>query len=98
MWAWDESAIVQQYRQVLDGDHFIVTYEPELEMSTEGGKVSVKTLVIGLLGTQYASSLHTVDGFGRVAGHAKYSGELCIQMLDMVKSLPNTSLERTRER
>jgi hypothetical protein len=98
MWAWDESAIEKQYRQALEGDHFIVTYTPELEMSTGGGKVSVKMLVIGLLGTQYASSLHTVDGSGRIVGHAKYSGDLCIQMLNLVKSLPNTSLERTRDR
>jgi hypothetical protein len=97
IWAWDESAIQKEYLHAIAGDHLVVTYTRPLEVSTEGGKVSVKKLVIGLLGTQFASSVHTVDDFGRIVGHAKYSGELCIQMLDLVKALHNKSLERTRE-
>jgi hypothetical protein len=42
---------------------------------------------VGLLGPQYASSVHTVDSSGRVVGHAKYSGVGCIQLLELVKSL-----------
>jgi hypothetical protein len=98
MWAWDESGIQKEYSRAIAGDHFVVTYIRSVEVGTDGGKVSVKRLVIGLLGTQFASSVHTVDDSGRIVGHAKYSGELCIQFLDFVEALPNKSPERTRDK
>ena len=97
-WAWDENAIRKEYSQALSGDHLEVTYSPAVDVNTEGGTITVSKLVIGLVREQYANSVHTVDGSGHVVGHAKYRGELCIQMLNLVKALPNTSLERSRDR
>jgi hypothetical protein len=90
-WAWDEEAIQHEYRSAISGDHLTVTYSPAAEINTVGGTLAVKELVVGLLGLQYASSVHTVDSSGRIVGHAKYSGVLCIQLLELVRSLPNNS-------
>ena len=98
LWQWDDAAIQKEYQLALAGDRLIVTYTPAEEVITEGGALSVKQLIVGLNGSQYASSVHTTDITGHVVGHAKYSGVLCIQLLDLVKSLPNKSLGRTHER
>ena len=67
---------------------------------TIGGEVTVRELVIGLNGSQYASSVHTVDGQGRVVGHAKYLGQLCIEIQELVNAVaskpPNKTMEPTR--
>ena len=72
-------------------DTVAITYATPRMMKTIGGDLMVKEIVIGLNGSQYASSLHTVDDEGRVVGHAMYSGELCVKLLQLVESMDTTS-------
>jgi hypothetical protein len=44
----------------------------------------VAEIVIGLNRNDYASSLFTVDESGAVVGHAKYSGERCVEIMKAV--------------
>ena len=59
-----------------------------------------RDLMIGLNGSQYASSVHTIDSQGKLIGHAKYLGQLCIEMQDLAHTVasrsPNKTMEPTR--
>ena len=87
LWKWDLAEILGGYRRAVDGRYLVVTYAEPRMFKTVGGELRVKEILIGLNGSQYASSLHTVDDEGRVVGHAKYSGELCIKMQQLVESM-----------
>jgi hypothetical protein len=87
LWNWDLADILAGYRRAVDGRYLVITYATPRMMTTIGGDLMVKEIVIGLNGSQYASSLHTVDDEGRVVGHAMYSGELCVKLLQLVESM-----------
>lgn len=87
LWNWDLAEILSGYRRAVDGRYLVVTYATPRKINTIGGELIVKEILIGLNGSQYASSLHTVDDEGRVVGHAMYAGELCIKMLQMVEGM-----------
>lgn len=91
----DESTTNLQYADAVSGSHMLVTFVSPETIETVGGKIVVKEIVIGLNGPHYANSLHTIDDKGRVVGHGKFSGVSCVELLEMVKALPNNRLERT---
>jgi hypothetical protein len=95
LWNWDLAEILGTYRRAVDGRYLVVTYATPRSIKTVGGELVVKEILIGLNGSQYASSLHTVDDEGRIVGHAKYSGELCIEMLQLVRSFMVGTVETT---
>jgi hypothetical protein len=96
LWEWDEAKTNLQYAQAVSGRHMLVTFSSPETIETVGGQVIVKEIVVGLNGPQYADSLHTIDEKGHLVGHGKYSGMFCIELLDMVKALPNKTMEPTR--
>lgn len=83
-WSWDLADVLSDYRRAVDGRYLLISFGSPRIIKTVGGDVMVKEILIGLNGSQYASSLHTVDDEGRIVGHSKYSGELCIQMYQLV--------------
>jgi hypothetical protein len=99
-WDWDEAKINLEYGRAVSGRHVLVTFSKPEIIKTIGGDITVRELVIGLNGSQYASSVHTVDIQGRVIGHAKYLGQLCIEIQELAdsvaSSLPNKTMEPTR--
>ncbi len=86
-WEWDVSEILEGYRETLSGGHFLVSFKEPQKIQTVGGEVGIREIVIGLNGREYASSLYTIDDEGRVVGHAKYSGPLCVEFLTLVKEI-----------
>lgn len=77
----------------------VVFGKPET-IKTIGGDITVRELIIGLNGSEYASSVHTVDGQGKLIGHAKYQGQLCVEIQELAKAAasesPNEMTEPTR--
>jgi hypothetical protein len=98
LWAWDTSKVLAEYSDAVARDRLIITFTEPERISTVGGTIDVREIVIGLNRPDYASSLHTVDDQGQVVGHGKYRGFLCIEFLDLVKSiaLPNKTMEPTQ--
>ena len=92
-WEWDEAKSNLEYGAAVSGRHLLVTFASPTVIETTGGKVMVKEIIIGLNTARYASSLHTVNDKGRVVAHAKYLGTLCIELVDMVKALPEQTTE-----
>ena len=100
-WDWSISKIHAEYRQTVSGKYLLVSFKTSRKIVTVEGEVSVREIVIGLnrpdsiaiVGgvsyADYASSLFTIDDEGRVVGHAKYSGPLCIELLKVVKKIAN---------
>lgn len=86
-WNWDSAKILEEHRQVMTGRNLVVTFRQPQKVATMGGEVSVRQIVIGLDRPDYANSLHTIDEEGRVVGHGKYSGQLCIEFLKLVKTV-----------
>ena len=89
LWDWSISKLHEQYRQTVSGKYLIVSFKVPRKFATVGGEVSVREIVIGMNRPDYASALFTIDGEGRVVGHAKYSGPKCIELLNAVKQIAN---------
>jgi hypothetical protein len=99
-WEWDEAKINLEYGRAVSSRHVLVTFGKSQALKTIGGDITVRELVIGLNGSQYASSVHTVDNKGKVIGHAKYLGQLCVEIQEMANAIalqsPNKTMEATR--
>ena len=99
-WEWDEAKINLEYGRAVSGRHVLVTFSKPETIKTLGGKITVRELVIGLNGSQYASSVHTIASNGKVVGHAKYLGQLCIEIQELANAaaskLPSKTMEPTR--
>lgn len=89
-WEWNVSVLLDEFRQAVSGNYLLITFSDPQQVKTVGGEISVKEILVGLNGQQYASSLHTIDDEERVVGHAKYSGHLCIELLNLVEKLVTT--------
>ncbi len=97
--AGDISKFHEQYRETVAGKYLLISLKAPRKISTIGGEVIVKEIVIGLnrpdciaiVGavsyTEYASSLFTIDDEGRVVVHRKYSGPMCIELMKLVKTI-----------
>ena len=72
------------YRKTLAGRYLVVTFETPRPIDTVGGAVVTREIVVGLNRPDYADALFTIDGEGRVVLHGKYSGGLCIELLNEV--------------
>jgi hypothetical protein len=99
-WEWDEAKINLEYGRAVSGRHVLVTFGKSETIKTIGGDITVRELVVGLNGSQYASSVHTIDSQGKVIGHAKYLGQLCIEIQELANTVasksPNKTMEPTR--
>jgi hypothetical protein len=87
LWDWNMDEILEGYRKTVSGRYFLVSFKEPRKIKTIGGEVSVREIVIGLNGREYASSLYTIDDEGRIVGHAKHSGLLCVEFLTLVKKI-----------
>jgi hypothetical protein len=86
-WEWDLAKIQASYRKAVAGNYLLVTFEEAQTIKTVRGDVSVREIVIALNRSDYADSLLTVDNENRVVGHSKYSGPLCVKLLEVVKGV-----------
>jgi hypothetical protein len=86
-WFGKPSDTLEGYRATMSGKYLLVTFNEPREISTHGGVVSVREIVIGLSRNDYASSLYTIDDELRIVGHEKYSGHLCVELMNTVKQL-----------
>ena len=84
---WDILRLHNEYRQTVSGKYLLVSFKKPRKTKTIGGEVSVSEIVIGLNRPDYASALFTVDEEGRIIGHAKYSGRLCVEFLKLVRKI-----------
>jgi len=72
------------YRKTLTGRYLAVSFEMPQRIRTIGGDIVVLEIVVGLNRPDRADSLFTIDTEGRVVQHGKYSGGLCIELLNEV--------------
>lgn len=78
------------YRKAAAGRYLVLSFDTPRRVKTIHCEVDVLEVVIGLNGPDYANSLFTIDGEGRVVSHEKYSGTLGVELLQAVKDLfPN---------
>jgi hypothetical protein len=84
-WQWNMPEVHQQYRQTVAGKYLLISFEEPRKVTTIGGEVTAKEIIIGLNGREYASALFTIDDEDRLVGHAKHSGPLCVEFLKLVK-------------
>lgn len=87
LWEWNMSEILEGYRRTVAGKYLLVSFNEPRTFKTIGGEVSVREIVIGLNRPDFASALFTIDDEGRIVGHAKYSGLLCIDFLKLAKKI-----------
>jgi hypothetical protein len=99
-WEWDDAKINLEYGRAVSGRHVLLTFSKPEIIKTIGGDITARELIIGLNGSQYASSVHTVDSGGKLIGHAKYLGQLCIEIQELANEIvarsPNSRMEPTR--
>ena len=75
------------YRATIVDRHLVVSFATPQQVDTAGGNTSVYEIVIGLSNSQIAGPIFTVDASGRIISHAKYSGPLCMELMDYVREL-----------
>ena len=101
LWKWDEAKMNVEYGRAVSGRHVLVIFDKPEKIKTLGGLIDARELVIGLNGSQVASPVYTVDSAGKIIEHAKYLGQLCIEMMELAKDAaekePNKLLHATRE-
>lgn len=85
LWKWDEAKMNVEYGRTASGRHVLVTFGKPEKIKTVGGYIDARELIIGLNGSQVASPVYTVDPAGGVVEHAKYSGRLCIEMMELAR-------------
>jgi len=73
------------YRKTLGGRYLVVSFETPQRIKTIGGDIVLLEIVVGLNRPDYADSLFTIDAQGRIVVHGKYSGGLCIELLNEVR-------------
>lgn len=94
-WEWDAAKINLEYGRAVSGRHVLVSFGKPETIKTIGGDIVVRELVIGLNGSQYASSVHTIDDHGKVVGHAKYLGQLCVDIQELANAIATKSTNKT---
>lgn len=99
-WQWDEAKLNLEYGRSVSGKHVLVTFNEPRKIKTIGGDVAARELIIGLNGAEVAGPVHTIDADGKVVGHAKTLGQLCIELMERVNEMaaksPNKTMESTR--
>ncbi len=71
----------QDYRDsVSSGDYLLVTFPSPQKIKTVGGDITAVEIVWGLNRPSSKNSLFTIDESGRLVSHAKYAGEVCLQI------------------
>lgn len=75
------------YRKTIAGRYLLVSFGAPQRINTVGGEIVVREIVVGLNRPDYADSLFTIDAEGRVITHGKYSGGLCIELMNEVSKV-----------
>jgi hypothetical protein len=78
--------IHERYRETLAGDYVLLRFEKPTTIHTVAGDTTLYDLVIGI-GPEYANSVFTVDGSGRLIAHEKCAGGIAIELRDAIKNL-----------
>ena len=87
MMHWDVSEIEDDYRLEVSGKYLLISFKEPQNIKTVGGEVSVREIVIGLNEHFGRNELFTIDDEGRVISHAKYSGSILVNLLQIVKKI-----------
>ena len=82
---WGIAKIQDGYRNTIRGNYLLVSFKDPQKIKTVGGEITVLEIVVGLNGQQYADALFTIDDEGRIISHAKYSGVLGVEFLNLVR-------------
>lgn len=77
--------VQNDYRREVAGKFLLIDFPTPPKIKTIGGEITVSEIIVGLNRDDFASSLFTIDDSGRVVGHSKYAGELCIRLLNAIK-------------
>ena len=77
------------YRKEVSGRYLLVSFPLAQWTHTVGGRIQVSQIVIGLNRDDYASSLFTIDGSGRIVEHAKYSSVVCVELFEAIRRVSN---------
>jgi hypothetical protein len=75
------SGVQQDYRDaVATGEYLLVILSPPQKIGTVGGEVTVAEIVVGLRGPGGRNSVFTIDQSGTIISHAKYAGEVYVEL------------------
>jgi len=81
------SGVQGNYRREVAGRFLLISFPTPKTIRTLSDEITVTEIVVGLNRNDYASNLFTIDDAGRVIGHSKYAGEICIEIFNTVKQL-----------
>jgi hypothetical protein len=75
------SGLQQDYRDAIaTGEYLLMTLSPAQKISTIGGEVTVAEIVVGMRSPGSKNSVFTIDESGTIICHAKYSGEVYMEL------------------
>ena len=77
--------VQSDYRATVAGRFLVCRFQTSKQVATKGGDVAIFEIVIGMNHDDAAYKLFTVDENGSIVQHGKYSGQLCIEILQAVK-------------
>ena len=75
------TGVQQDYRDaVAAGEYLLMSFSPARKIRTTGGDVTAVEIVVGLSSPGGKNSVFTIDESGRVVSHAKYAGEVYVEL------------------
>jgi hypothetical protein len=75
------SGVHQDYRDAIaTGEYLLMIVSPVQKINTAGGEISVAEIVVGLRSPGAKNSVFTIDESGTIISHAKYSGEMYLEL------------------
>ena len=87
LWEWNVSEILEGYRKAVSGKHLLVSFEGPQAITTIGGEVSVRKIVIGLNRPDYGCTLYTVNDRVGIIGYTQHSALLGNELFDLVRKV-----------
>lgn len=75
------SGVQQDYRDTAaTGEYLLMIFSPAQKISTVGGEITAAEIVVGLRSPGSKNSVFTIDQSGAIISHAKYSGEVYLEL------------------
>ena len=85
------AGVQQDYRDtVATGEFLLMTLSSAQKIVTVGGEVTAVEIVVGLRGPSGKSSVFTIDESGTIVAHAKYSGDIYLDLKRTVERSRST--------
>jgi hypothetical protein len=75
------AGVQQDYRDVVaGGEYLLLVLSPAKKIGTVGGEIRVAEVVVGMRGPTGKNTVFTIDESGALVSHAKYSGEVYLEL------------------